>query len=666
MDYKKVGKNFCNEINSLLEENGIRAAFVTGGGYAYDSIKYQQNGKSGDFDFMIVYDNDTDINKILNLLNDTAFDFEKKYLDLDKQLLNDKKIDIIRLSGNYDGIKSTINLVPKSLIERICNFEKELIIKKIAHNRNTSLFFAYGSDNSRITINFISPSFVTDDGEDHYIHLDFSHVEKNNNIYLGILADAILKGFNKNFDNIEFEKLRNKFIKNIHQFFEKNNINSNNYINLFANNTYFPEYLKQQLISEFNKYGMIEGKIIPQKEQLPIMFTIDFDINYKKEPFNFIRNKELKMNFHNYILLMQNNEYDRQYLIDAMGKFLGYLLSSECGNKQFKDTNILEKIIVYGTNDLFLPDTKEYNISSIVSAIIKELISSKNIYNNELIKNYLIICSKFLSIIESKEIETVISENKIDATLFNNRLDESKMRINIIKSLNSFNDIGTYHNYTSKVMPKYTEMEVNLLSNEFSNKNAKLLDIMCGYGRIANRLKKIGYSDITGIDIGDYNFLGVPKDFIFIKDNFLDYKFSDNYDYAYSLYNCYKDNEELYQILKKTYSLLKETGKLVIDCFNKSWRDSIDKDFYKELYIDENYKLIIKRDYDFKTGNELTVYELYRENIKIKDFTFVQKFFEIDDILDILDNKWSYNLANSNDSQTRNNSQKHIMILRKK
>ena len=466
--------------------------------------------------------------------------------------------------------------------------------------------------------------------------------------------------------NIEFEKLRNKFIKNIHQFFEKNNINSNNYINLFANNTYFPEYLKQQLISEFNKYGVIEGKIIPQKEQLPIIFTIDFDINYKKEPFNFIRNKELKMNFHNYILLMQNNEYDRQYLIDAMGKFLGYLLSSEYGNKKFKDTNILEKIMVYGTNDLFLPDTKEYNISSIVSAIIKELISNKNIYNNEIIKNYLIICSKFLSIIESKEIESVISENKIDTTLFNNRLDESKMQINIIKSLNSFNDIGTYHNYTSKVMPKYTEMEANLLSNEFSNKNAKLLDIMCGYGRIANQLKKIGYNDITGIDIGDYNFLGVPKDFVFIKDNFLDYKFSDNYDYAYSLYNCYKDNEELYKTLKKTYSLLKENGKLVIDCFNKSWRDSIDKDFYKEIYIDENYKLIIRRDYDFKTGNELTVYELYRENIKIKDFTFVQKFFEIDDILDILDNKWSYNLANSNDSQTRNNSQKHIMILRKK
>lgn len=666
MDYKEVGKKFCNEINSLLEENKIIAAFVTGGGYAYDSIKYQQNGKFGDFDFMIIYENITDINKILNLLNDTAFDFQKKYLDLDRQLLDDKKIDIIRLNGNYGGIKSTINLVPKSLIERICNFEKDVIIKKIAHNRNTSLFFAYGSDNSRITVNFISPSFVTDDNEDHYIHLDFSYIEKNNNIYFGILADAILKGFNKNFDSIEFERLRNQFIKNIHQFFEKNNINSNNYINLFANNTYFPEYLKKQLISEFNKYGVIDSKVIPPKKQIPIIFTTDFNINYKKEPFNFIKNKKLNMSFHDYILLMQNNEYDRQYLIDALGKFFGYLLSFGCGDNKFNDINILEKIMVYGTNDLFLPNIGGYDISSIVSAIVSELIGNKNIYNNELIKNYLIICLKFLSIIEGKEINDVIIENKIDITQFNNRLDESKMQIDTIRMLNSFDDIGTYHNYTSKVMPKYTEKEVKFLSNEFPDKNAKVLDIMCGYGRVANQLKKIGYNNITGIDISDYNFLGVPKDFIFIKDNFLNYQFNGNYDYAYSLYNCYKDKEELSKVLEKSYLLLNKNGKLIIDCFNKTWRDSIDKSFYKELYQDENSKLIVKRYYDFKAGNELTVYELYYENEKIKYFTFTQKFFEIEDILDILNNKWSYSLENSNDSQTRNNSQKHIMILRKK
>ena len=105
------------------------------------------------------------------------------------------------------------------------------------------------------------------------------------------------------------------------------------------------------------------------------------------------------------------------------------------------------------------------------------------------------------------------------------------------------------------------------------------------------------------------------------------------------------------------------------------YQEYLSKDRYQDVYykalvyclgISEDTRNHVDNIYDFKTGNELTVYELYLENLKIKDFTFAQKFFKIHDILDILDNKWSYNLANSNDSQTRNNSQKHIMILRKK
>lgn len=82
MDYKKIGKNFCDEINSLLEESNMKVAFVIGGGYAYDSIKYQEKGKMGDFDFMIVYDNAKDINAILDLLNNTKFYFEKVVLNI--------------------------------------------------------------------------------------------------------------------------------------------------------------------------------------------------------------------------------------------------------------------------------------------------------------------------------------------------------------------------------------------------------------------------------------------------------------------------------------------------------------------------------------------------------------------------------------------------------
>jgi len=219
MNYREKGIKFSNELNQLLSNSNLDVAFVTGGGFAYDSIKYANNKINGDFDFMIVYVDKEDVSRIIKLLEKSNFSFEDRYLSLDQELLNQNKIDIIRLSGNYLNIKSTINLVSKNMIERISNFESDIIINKVAHKRNTSLFFAYGSDNSRIITNFISPSFVTEDNEDYYIHLDFSHIEKNGNIYLGILADAILKGFNPNYDIINFKLLRERFIKNIHGFF---------------------------------------------------------------------------------------------------------------------------------------------------------------------------------------------------------------------------------------------------------------------------------------------------------------------------------------------------------------------------------------------------------------------------------------------------------------
>lgn len=669
MNYKTIGHNFCEEINLLLKNNHISASFVTGGGFAYDSIKYNNKNKIGDFDFMIIYENQTDVKKIIELLKTTNFNFEKKYIDLDLKLLFNGKIDIIRLSGVYNNIKSTINLVPKQLIKDICELKKEIIIKKISHSRNTSLFFAYGSDNSRITITFISPSFITEDGEDHYIHLDFSHIKQNGNIYLGILADAILKGFNINYDNIEFNKIRKQFIINIHNFFEENNIDSNNYLNLFANNIYFPEYLKEKLKNEFNQLGIIHGRKKSMISHLPIILSTDFNIDYKSKPFNFINNKELNMTFKEYILKMQNNEYDRQYLIDALGKFFGYILSSNTENKKCDEINILDKILVYGTNDLYLPNIKDYSKTSIIISIINDLKRNINELNYELFKNYIIICSKFLSMIQKQGIEIVLNQNNIDKGLFIDTIDNEKMDINIIKDRNSFNELGTYHNYTSKVMSDYTKKETEIISRNFGNKNGKVLDIMCGYGRIANQLKKAGYNDIVGIDFETYQFLGVEKDFIFIKDDFLTHNFTCNFDYAYSLYNSYKDKDELNKILNKIYLILKTNGILIFDCFNKQWRDSINADFYKELYVDDKYKLDIQRHYDINSANEQTIYRLYYKNQIIKEYDFNQNFFELNDITEIINkDNWEYIVGNSSDieTKTRNNSQKHILVMRKK
>lgn len=665
MNYREKGIKFCDEINQLLNNNNLNAAFVTGGGFAYDSIKYSDNKINGDFDFMIVYDNKKTISKILKLLEKSNFNFEEKYLNLDQKLLTQNKIDIIRLSGKYLNVKSTINLVSKKMIEKISNFESDLVIKKVAHNRNTSLFFAYGSDNSRIITNFISPSFITEDGEDHYIHLDFSHIEKNGNIYLGILADAILKGFNQNYDTINFKSLREQFIQNIHKFFLNNNIDSSCFINLFSNNNYFPESLKEKLLKEFNSLGKIEGKIEKTKNLEPIIFTTNFDINYKSEPFNFIKNKDYKISFDKYIVEMQNNEYDRQYLLDALGKFLGYLLSSKLGNKEYKG-NIIDKILVYGVNDLYLPEIEKYSTISIIKSIISDIKNSTEKFNSELIRNYLIICMKFLEKITDRSLEYIMKDEDIDSDIFNVELDK-EMKIQIINKLDSFNEIGTYHNYTSKVMPKYTVNEARFIESIFNDRNAKVLDIMCGYGRLANQLVNDGFNNVTGIDSEKYSFLGIPKDFIFINDDYLYYNFKGNYDYAYSLYNCYSNMEELLKNISKAHSILNDNGIFIIDIFNKEWRDSIAPDFYKELYNDDNYKLVIKRTYDTTNGDEVTLYELSYKGIIIKNWTFTQRFFNLNDVTNIISQTdWNCSLNNSNNLETRKNEQKNIMILRKK
>ena len=49
MNYRDKGKLFCDEMNNLLSVNNFKMAFVTGGGYAYDSVKYQDGNKEGDF-----------------------------------------------------------------------------------------------------------------------------------------------------------------------------------------------------------------------------------------------------------------------------------------------------------------------------------------------------------------------------------------------------------------------------------------------------------------------------------------------------------------------------------------------------------------------------------------------------------------------------------------
>lgn len=670
MNYKEKGNLFCKEINQLLANKKEYYALVTGGGFAYDSVKYSDTIQ-GDYDFMIVYKDVEQLDSLIEELEKIPFDFEKKYLVSDLHLLKSKVIDIIRLSGKYRGTKSTINLVNIELIKRIANLETRIPLKKIAHNRNTGLFFAYGSDNSRIIVNFLSPSFVSDDGEDHYIHLDFSNIIVDNNIYFGILADAILKGFNSNYDNIGFKEVRQKMIKNINNFFKNNKIDNSNYLNLYANNIYFPENLKRQLLDEFNKYGknVFEEKNTISNTKYPIIFAVDNPINRKMKPFNFINNKSYRCSFDDYINEMQKNEYDRQYLLDALAKLFGYVAFS---NSKIEDDSYIENIIskfsVYGNNDLYFEGIEKYSVNTIFGSFINDLKVNRFKYNPILYKNYLLMVLSFLSFYNNKNIFDVSLKYEVNVQeLVKPELDNTKMNSEVILKLSNFDDIGMYHNYTSKVMPGYTQTECGFLEKVFIDKKEPVLDVMCGYGRIANELVKRNYKNVYGVDFSDYSFLNVDKDFIFSKDDFFHYQPGILFKYLYSLYNCYENKDYLRKVIAKMTELSADNAFVILDVFNKEWRDKIDSEFYKLLFDSSPVKLEISRHYDDATGIETTKYLKTLSDNEQEVYSFSQKFFTQTEIEESIDyKKWDIDFLTSDVVGSRNNNQKRILVLKRR
>ena len=673
MNYRELGKDFCSKINAILDKLNGKYALITGGGYSYDSTKYKNNEKQGDFDFMIVYENYEQLRDLISKLSGTSFDFEKKYLDLDLSYLKDDIIDIIRLSGNYKEIKSTINLVSINVIDKIISLDNSFTLRKIAHNRNTGLFFAYGTDGKRITTNFISPSFVTPDNEDHYVHLDFSIRTIDESMYFGILADAILKGFNENYDAIGFGQKRKQMIKNIHSFFKQHSIPYKNYIKIFANNRYFPDYIVDELQNEFLANGeLINDKTIKSEIKKPpiLLMLSQPNISYKANPFNFINQKEYREDFVSYLKKMQDNEYDRQYLIDAMAKFFGYLLYSskniECKTEKEPVKGIIDKFHVYGNNDIYFENQENSSVDLIMKSLLIDLDEKKENLNLAIYNEYVVMILNFMSYYKNCSIEEISNKFGYDLNaLLALPLENEKMSSSVINRINDFESIGIYHNYTSRVMFGYTEKELAYLERLFPDKKGRVLDIMCGYGRIANGLRKKGYLNILGIDSNDYEFLHIDKDFTFVKGDFYQFQTQLPFQYLYSLYNCYANTEQLEEMFRQMLRLSSEDAVAVVDIFNKTWRDTVPSEFHKNLYDSSEARLDIERSYDSSSGIEKTNYIKETKKDAPKQFEFSQHFFDEEQIAEIINKSgWQGQIDNS-DGNSRRNAQKHLLVLRR-
>ena len=85
--------------------------------------------------------------------------------------------------------------------------------------------------------------------------------------------------------------------------------------------------------------------------------------------------------------------------------------------------------------------------------------------------------------------------------------------MSIYSDAKNFFEINMIKDFNSKKMLNITEREIKFLQKHISDHNANILDVMCGYGRLGNRLYDFGYKKISGVDMGTFDFISEQKKF---------------------------------------------------------------------------------------------------------------------------------------------------------
>ncbi len=227
----------------------------------------------------------------------------------------------------------------------------------------------------------------------------------------------------------------------------------------------------------------------------------------------------------------------------------------------------------------------------------------------------------------------------------------------------NFFEINMIKDFASKKMQTITDKEAKFLKRIITDCNANILDVMCGYGRLANRMTDLGFNNISGVDVGNFDFICEQKKFKFYNADFYDWLSSSIYDYCYSLYNSYSNYEMFLKTIEKCRTMLKNNGVLIIDIFNKAWRDRIPDSSYRLITDNGAEKVELFRQYDGLY--EQSVYKI-SDKLGSREYTFSQCVISKEKLLELIPDDWDVALSDSMIENTRDDDQKNILILRKK
>ena len=171
------------------------------------------------------------------------------------------------------------------------------------------------------------------------------------------------------------------------------------------------------------------------------------------------------------------------------------------------------------------------------------------------------------------------------------------------------------------VPDKETKADVDFICEVLDlNKEAKVLDLFCGFGRHSIELARRGYS-VTAIDY-NRNYLELGKELCkgmenipnFVQGDVRSINYGEEYDGTIIMFNSfgYFNDIEDKLILDKIYNALKPGGKFLLEILNRDW---ILKNYKDEQ--ESNYKgiqVIEKREFDILTSRNDFIIQRFGEN----------------------------------------------------
>jgi ubiquinone/menaquinone biosynthesis C-methylase UbiE len=161
-----------------------------------------------------------------------------------------------------------------------------------------------------------------------------------------------------------------------------------------------------------------------------------------------------------------------------------------------------------------------------------------------------------------------------------------------------------------------TEKEVNFVKDALNcPKNAKILDLCCGYGRHTYLLAKSGNYHMTGLDLSDH-YLDIAgtkfshPQITYVKGDMRNIPYENYFDAVINLFTSFgffDRDEENETVIKQVYKALKPGGMFLLDYENKFYfvyNDVFRKERYWEKISKDKY-LLFENEFDAEKEREV-------------------------------------------------------------